>query len=241
MLRVHGLLRSGAFPHAAPEPALLETHISWVVLAGDYAYKIKKPVRLPFLDYSTLEARKHYCEEEVRLNRRLTPELYEGVSTIVATPEGLAVDQEGAVADYAVRMRRFPTDQRLDVRLADGRLAAGDLDHCARRIAAMHRSSPRAGSGGPYGTPEVVLGVVAAMIAAWFSRRREFRADEGGARLAGTAKMIAALERLRQAHEPQGMKGEFAAFGISAGTSLTELLSTHPPLEKRIHALKASI
>jgi hypothetical protein len=70
------------------------------------------------------------------------------------------VDQEGAVADYAVRMRRFPTDQRLDVRLADGRLAAGDLDHCARRIAAMHRSSPRAGSGGPYGTPEVVLGVV---------------------------------------------------------------------------------
>jgi len=86
---------------------------------------------------------------------------------------------------------------------------------------------------------EVVLGVVAAIIASWFSRRREYRADEGGARLAGTGKMIAALERLRHAHEPQGMKGEMAAFGISAGTTLTELLSTHPPLEKRIAALKA--
>ncbi len=88
---------------------------------------------------------------------------------------------------------------------------------------------------------EVVLGVVAAIIAAWFSRRREYRADEGGARLAGSGKMIAALQRLAGAHEPQGMKGEMAAFGISAGSSLTELLSTHPPLEKRIAALKARV
>ncbi len=87
---------------------------------------------------------------------------------------------------------------------------------------------------------EIVLGVIAAIIAAWFSRRREFRADAGGARLASTGKMVAALERLRAAHEPQGMKGEFAAFGISAGTSLTELLSTHPPLAKRIAMLKAN-
>ncbi len=88
---------------------------------------------------------------------------------------------------------------------------------------------------------EIVLGIVAAMIAAWFSRRREFRADQGGARLAGAGKMVAALERLRHAHEPQGLKGEFAAFGISAGTSLAALLSTHPPLAKRIAALKASV
>lgn len=85
---------------------------------------------------------------------------------------------------------------------------------------------------------EVVLGIVAAIIAAWFSRRREYRADEGGARLAGRTKMISALQRLATAHEPQGMKGEMAAFGISAGTSLAELMSTHPPLEKRINALQ---
>lgn len=87
---------------------------------------------------------------------------------------------------------------------------------------------------------EVVLGILAAIIASWFSRHREYRADAGGARLAGAGKMIAALERLRHAHEPQGMKGEMAAFGISAGSTLTELLSTHPPLEKRIAALKAN-
>ena len=88
---------------------------------------------------------------------------------------------------------------------------------------------------------EIVLGIVAAMIAAWFSRYREYRADAGGARLAGTGKMIAALERLRSAHEPQGLQGEMAAFGISSGTALMALLSTHPPLQKRIAALKASV
>ncbi len=87
---------------------------------------------------------------------------------------------------------------------------------------------------------EIILGIVAAIIASWFSRRREYRADEGGARLAGTGKMVAALQRLRDAHEPQGMKGEMAAFGISAGNTLSELLSTHPPLDKRIAALKAN-
>lgn len=84
---------------------------------------------------------------------------------------------------------------------------------------------------------EVVLGILAAIIAAWFSRRREYRADEGGAQLAGRAKMIAALERLAMAHEPQGLKGEMAAFGI-AGGNLAALLSTHPPLTRRIAALR---
>jgi len=87
---------------------------------------------------------------------------------------------------------------------------------------------------------EMVLGVLAAIIAAWFSRRREYRADAGGAKLAGRRKMIAALQRLGEAHEPQGMKGEMAAFGISAGTRLSELLSTHPALKKRIAALKSA-
>lgn len=85
---------------------------------------------------------------------------------------------------------------------------------------------------------EIVLGIVAAMIAAWFSRRREFRADAGGASLAGRGKMIAALQRLSAAHEPQTLSGEMAAFGISGKTMITALLSTHPPLAKRIDALR---
>ena len=85
---------------------------------------------------------------------------------------------------------------------------------------------------------EVVLGIVAAIIAAWFSRRREFRADAGGASLAGRGKMIAALQRLSTAHEPQALQGEMAAFGISGKTMITALLSTHPPLTERIDALR---
>ena len=84
---------------------------------------------------------------------------------------------------------------------------------------------------------EIVLGIVAAMIAAWFSRRREYRADAGGASLAGRGKMIAALQRLSAAHEPQDLPGEMAAFGISGKTMITTLLSTHPPLADRIDAL----
>lgn len=87
---------------------------------------------------------------------------------------------------------------------------------------------------------ELVLGMLAAMIAAWFSRRREFRADAGGAKLAGRGNMIAALERLRHAHEPQGLQGEMAALGISNRQTLAAMFSTHPPLERRIARLKAA-
>ena len=88
---------------------------------------------------------------------------------------------------------------------------------------------------------EVVLGIVAAMIAAWFSRRREFRADAGGAQLAGRGKMIAALQRLASAHETQALPGEMAAFGISGKKMLGALLSTHPPLDERIAALRGAV
>ena len=73
---IAGLLHPAAFPHPAPTPRLIETHISWVILAGDYAYKLKKPVELGFLDFSTLDRREHCCREEVRLNSRLAPDTY---------------------------------------------------------------------------------------------------------------------------------------------------------------------
>src|SRR5215213_3850273 len=74
---------------------LIETHISWVLLAGDTAYKIKKPVRLPFVDYGTLEGRRHFCEEELRLNRRLAPSLYLGLTRITGTGGAPALDGPG--------------------------------------------------------------------------------------------------------------------------------------------------
>ena len=89
---------------------------------------------------------------------------------------------------------------------------------------------------------EVVLGILAAIIAKWFSRRREYRADSGGAELAGKENMIAALRRLQTAHEPQDLPGELAAFGILGGVGggLKKLLMSHPPLEQRIAALERS-
>ena len=89
---------------------------------------------------------------------------------------------------------------------------------------------------------QLVLGILASMIVMWFSRQREFRADEGGAQLAGRNKMIAALERLKQRHEPSQLPDQMAAFGISAGgggSSLKDLFMSHPPLEVRIAALRA--
>jgi heat shock protein HtpX len=85
---------------------------------------------------------------------------------------------------------------------------------------------------------EIVLGILASMIVAWFSRQREFRADAGGANLAGTGKMVAALERLKMAHAPAALPNEMAAFGIRNG-GVAKLFSSHPPLEERIAALRA--
>ena len=90
---------------------LIETHISWELLAADTAWKIKKPVGLAFVDYSTLQLRRHFCEEELRLNRRLAPSLYLGVPRITGTPETPALDGPGEAQGYAVRMQRFPVQR----------------------------------------------------------------------------------------------------------------------------------
>src|SRR5690554_6020525 len=100
------LMRAGCFPHSAEQCECIETHASWVILAGDYAYKIKKPLDLGFLDYSTPERRRAMCEEEVRLNRRTAPQIYEDVVGVYGGEDAHVGAVEGA-PDFAVRMRRF--------------------------------------------------------------------------------------------------------------------------------------
>jgi hypothetical protein len=124
---------------------LLETHISWVLLAPALAFKLKKPIRLPFVDYSTLERRRHFCEEEVRLNRRFAPSLYLGVSRITGTPGEPEVDGAGPVLDHAVRMRRFPAGALFSEKLEDGTLTEAAVDRLALRLAQWQDSAPRAG------------------------------------------------------------------------------------------------
>ncbi|MCW8845832.1 MAG: hypothetical protein OQK99_08355, partial [Gammaproteobacteria bacterium] len=95
------------------EPELLETHISWIILAGSYAYKIKKPVNFGFLDFSSLESREWFCHEEIRLNRRLAPDLYLNVVSITGSDSGPQLNGDGEVLEHAVRMRRFPQSAQL--------------------------------------------------------------------------------------------------------------------------------
>jgi len=122
---------------------LVETHISWVLLLPALAYKLKKPVRLPFVDYSTPQRRLHFCEEEVRLNRRLAPSLYLGVSRVTGTPEAPDIDGAGDVLDYAVRMRRFPAGALFSERAEAGTLSSAEVDRLARLLAAFHRAAAR--------------------------------------------------------------------------------------------------
>jgi aminoglycoside phosphotransferase family enzyme len=135
------LLRAAAFPHPTAEIRYLETHISWVVLTGPYAYKIKKPVTLAFLDFSTVELRKHYCDEELRLNQRWAPDLYLGVVEIRGSPEAAAIEGEGPLIDYAVKMVQFPQSARLDAQLVEGKLVGDDMRSLATMLAAKHRDA----------------------------------------------------------------------------------------------------
>ena len=119
---------------------LIETHISWVLLAGDSAYKLKKPVRLPFVDYTALQARRHFCEEELRLNSRLAPSLYLGLARITGTPEAPALDGNGPALEYAVHMRRFPKGALFAEQLMAGTLSPLDVDALAGLLSGFHHS-----------------------------------------------------------------------------------------------------
>lgn len=155
-LDLRALQQPDAYRHPVTQVRLLETHISWVLLTGAYAYKIKKPVSLGFLDYSTLARRRQACLDELRLNRRFAPELYLEVVPITGTPERPVIGGDGEAIEYAVRMREFPQDAQLDRRLAAGRLGPADLDALAETIAAFHGAAAPAAPDTPHGRPEAV-------------------------------------------------------------------------------------
>jgi aminoglycoside phosphotransferase family enzyme/predicted kinase len=145
------------YAHTATRIAVLETHISWVILTGEHAYKIKKPVSLGFLDFSTLEARRRYCEDELRLNRRLAPSIYEAVVPITGSVDSPTVAGSGTAIEYAVKMREFPQSAMAGRVLADGALGAAHIDALAARIAAFHAGTGVAAPGSPYGVPDTVI------------------------------------------------------------------------------------
>ena len=126
------------YDHPVEVFEVIETHISWVLLTGQYVYKIKKPVNFGFLDFSTLEKRHLYCEEEVRLNRRLAPQLYIGVVAIHGTEEHPNIKSQGPVIEYAVKMKQFPQSTQLDRLLAEKGLDNAVIDKLAGKVARFH-------------------------------------------------------------------------------------------------------
>lgn len=142
------LLDPAAYPHplAAP-PRLVETHISWVLVAPPFAYKVKRPVRLDFLDFSRVEERRRFCEEELRLNRRLAPELYLDVVPVTAQGAGARFGGAGPVLDWAVRMAAFDAADELTALLAAGRVEPAELAALARDLAAFQAGAERHAQG----------------------------------------------------------------------------------------------
>lgn len=149
---IHGLMRQAQAASARAE--LVETHISWLILTDDYAYKLKKAVDLGFLDYSTLERRRRFCAEEIRLNRRTAPQIYLEAVPVCGTLDNPYFGGEGPVLEYAVKMHRFAPGLLLDELLHAGRLPPPLIDTLARNVAAFHAAAARVDPASPWGTPK---------------------------------------------------------------------------------------
>lgn len=217
------LLEPEAYPHPVDGVELITTHISWLLLAGEYAYKIKRPVRYAFIDLTSPERRRFLCEEELRLNRRFAPELYIDVCKVVAADGAARMevsDEVGAtgsapsaevILDYAVRMRRFSSAEELD-RLLDARgVEPHELETFGRELAQRHARLPAASATSSWGRPEEVSAQLirnlleCADAAAVFGSSRDVLAlrDPLQARLAASESWMAARRsngRVRECH-----------------------------------------
>lgn len=151
---VEGLRRPEAYPPPRPGRVdVVTTHISWVFLTDREVFKVKRPVDYGFVDYTTPERRRHFCEEEVRLNRRLAPDVYLGVVPVREGPGGPGLTGEGPVVDYAVHMRRLPEAASAEARLRAGTLTHDQLWAVAATLARFYESVPAAPE---FGQPEVL-------------------------------------------------------------------------------------
>ncbi len=148
---IDALCQANAYPHEVASVKLIETHISWVLLTGQFAYKIKKPVNFGFLDFSTLEQRHFYCQEEIRLNRRLAKDWYLEVVSITGESDRPKMGGSGEAIEYAVKMKQFPSALTLKDKAESGQLGADEIDQIIEIVADFHGSIEQAGEQSPYG------------------------------------------------------------------------------------------
>lgn len=154
---VNALQNQALFDHNVESFELIETHISWVILTGDYAYKVKKPMDFGFLDFTTLEKRKHFCEEELRLNRRLAPELYLDLLPLYGDENNPSFAANGDIIEYAIKMRQFDQANLLNNLLAEGELTHDHINDVAAQVADFHSRTEVASQDSRFGQPEQVM------------------------------------------------------------------------------------
>jgi uncharacterized protein len=155
---IRSLAEPAAYPHSVDRVDVRQTHISVVFLAGPFVYKLKKPVKLGFLDFSTIEARRRFCDEEVRLNRRLAPRVYLGVVPVTRTRAGLRLEGDGEPVEWAVKMVRLPDEATLLALVRRGQLGPDHLRDLARRLVDFHAHAESGPHVASFGRFEVVAG-----------------------------------------------------------------------------------
>jgi aminoglycoside phosphotransferase family enzyme len=138
---VRALLEPRAYPHKPKKVELVQTQMSFIFLTGEYVYKIKKPVNLGYLDYTTLEKRHYFCRQELELNRRLCSSAYLTVVPIVEEKDQLRIEGRGKAIEYAVKMKQLPNDRMMDVLLSQGQITVEMVTRVAERLVGFHRKA----------------------------------------------------------------------------------------------------
>jgi len=153
---INDLMHSSAYPEDFKNIKLAQTHISIVFIGNEFVYKIKKPVNFGFLDFSTLEKRKYYCEKEVELNRRFSDDVYLGTYPVTYNGINYSINGEGEIVDYAVKMRRLSDEDLLKSRFKKGIVTSNDIKRIGKAIAAFHRKSEHSKEIDKFGNLEVI-------------------------------------------------------------------------------------
>lgn len=154
---IAALQNPALYPHPVDGFRIIETHISWVILTGAYAYKMKKPVDFGFLNFTNLADRKHFCEEELRLNQRMAPDLYLRVLPITGSIDAPVIDGDGEPIEYLLQMREFPQTQLMAEVQARGELTDAHIDALAEQIAQFHLSIPQVPAEHPLNSAEAIV------------------------------------------------------------------------------------
>jgi len=155
---IKSLLDAKGYPEPTAKVRLIETHVSFIFITDRFVYKVKKPVDFGFLNFTTLDRRRFYCEEEVRLNRRLCPDIYLGVVELRETARGAGFAGGGKVIDYAVKMKRLPEERMLSSLLERGEADVEQMTRIARAIAAFHGKAARGPQIDACGSTDIIRG-----------------------------------------------------------------------------------